>query len=71
MALLSVRTPGFPEIGRDDGLCRLTLRKGLTALVYLAEANGSLGRDAIATMVWPEAFEELVRARLGRLFHCL
>ena len=55
MALFSVRTLGFPEIRRDDRLCQLALRKGLALLVYLAEAKGSVGRDVVATMLWPES----------------
>src|SRR5580704_17473760 len=69
MALISVRTLGFPEIRRDDRLCQLPLRKGLALLVYLAEAKGSVGRDVLATMLWPEDCEEVVRARLRRLLH--
>jgi DNA-binding SARP family transcriptional activator/pimeloyl-ACP methyl ester carboxylesterase len=71
MALFSVRTLGFPEIRRDHRLCRLPLRKGLALLVYLAEASGSVGRDVIATMLWPEGSNEVVRARLRRLLHRL
>jgi DNA-binding SARP family transcriptional activator len=71
MAVFSVRTFGFPEIRCDDALCRLTLRKGLALLVYLAEANGPVGRDAAATLLWPESSEEVVRARLRRLLHRL
>ena len=63
MALFSVRTFGFPEIRRDDQLCPLALRKGLALLVYLAEANGPVARDAVATLLWPEGAEEAVRAR--------
>ncbi|MGE8163502.1 alpha/beta fold hydrolase [Paraburkholderia sp. NPDC080076] len=71
MALFSVRTLGFPEIRRDGRLCQLPLRKGLALLVYLAEANGSVGRDVFAAMLWPEGREEVVRARLRRLLHRL
>nr|WP_224031996.1 alpha/beta hydrolase [Paraburkholderia caribensis] len=71
MALFSVRTLGFPEIRRDHRLCQLPLRKGLALLVYLAEAEGSVGRDVLATMLWPEGGEEVVRARLRRLLHRL
>ena len=71
MAVLSVRTFGFPEIRRDDQPCQLTLRKGLALLVYLAEAKGPVGRDVIATLLWPESAEEVVRARLRRLLHRL
>ena len=38
MAVLSIRTFGFPEIRRDGQLCQLALRKGLALLIYLAEA---------------------------------
>ncbi|SAK91023.1 alpha/beta hydrolase [Caballeronia pedi] len=71
MALFSVRTLGFPEIRRDGRLCPVALRKGLALLVFLAEAKTSVGRDALATMLWPEDREEVVRARLRRLLHRL
>jgi DNA-binding SARP family transcriptional activator/pimeloyl-ACP methyl ester carboxylesterase len=71
MALFSVRTLGFPEIRRDDQVCQLALRKGLALLVYLAEAKGSVGRDSVAAMLWPEDSEAVVRARLRRLLHRL
>jgi DNA-binding SARP family transcriptional activator/pimeloyl-ACP methyl ester carboxylesterase len=71
MALLSVQTLGFPQIRRDDRPCPLALRKGLALLIYLAEAKGSVGRDVVAAMLWPEGSEEVVRARLRRLLHRL
>ena len=71
MTGFSVRALGFPEIRRDDRLCQLALRKGLALLIYLAEAKGSVGRDVIATMFWPESPDEVVRARLRRLLHRL
>ncbi len=71
MTLFSVRTFGFPEIRRGDELCRLTLRKGLALLIYLAEAKGPVSRDVAATMLWPESSEDAVRARLRRLLHRL
>ncbi|MGZ5873848.1 MAG: alpha/beta fold hydrolase [Bradyrhizobium sp.] len=71
MAVFSLRTFGFPEIRRDDELCPLALRKGLALLIYLAEAKPPVGRDIVATMLWPESSEEVVRARLRRLLHRL
>ena len=71
MVSFSVRTFGFPEVRCDDRLCPLALRKGLALLVYLAETNGPVGRDAIATMLWPESPADVVRARLRRLLHRL
>ena len=69
MASFSVRTLGFPEVRCDDRPCPLALRKGLALLVYLAEVKGPVGRDAIATMLWPESPAEVVKARLRRLLH--
>src|SRR6266542_1009802 len=71
MTVFTLRTLGFPEIRRDDRPCRLALRKGLALLIHLAEAGGPVGRDAIATMLWPESSEDVVRARLRRLLHRL
>jgi DNA-binding SARP family transcriptional activator/pimeloyl-ACP methyl ester carboxylesterase len=71
MALFSVLTLGFPELRRDDRLCQLALRKGLALLIYVAEAKASVGRDVVATMLWPEGSEDVVRARLRRLLHRL
>lgn len=71
MALFSVRTLGFPEVRHDDQPCQVALRKGLALLIYLAHANGPVGRDMAATMFWPESSEEVVRARLRRLLHRL
>ncbi len=39
--------------------------------VFLAQAPRSVGRDAVATMLWPESPEDVVRARLRRLLHRL
>src|SRR5262249_24604126 len=71
MALFCLQTLGFPEIRRDDRPCPLALRKGLALLIYLAEAKGPVGRDLIATLLWPESPEDVVRARLRRLLHRL
>jgi DNA-binding SARP family transcriptional activator len=71
MTSFSVRTFGFPEVRCDDRPCPLALRKGLALLIYLAEAKAPVGRDAIATMLWPESPADVVRARLRRLLHRL
>src|SRR5512143_702604 len=71
MPVFSVRTFGFPEVRCDDEPCALALRKGLALLVYLTEANGPVGRDAAATLLWPESSEEVAKARLRRLLHNL
>jgi len=71
MAEFRLRTLGFPEIRRDERLCPLALRKGLALLIYLAEAKGSVSRDVVATLLWPESSEQVVRARLRRLLYRL
>jgi DNA-binding SARP family transcriptional activator/pimeloyl-ACP methyl ester carboxylesterase len=71
MAEFRLRTLGFPEIRRDGQLCPLALRKGLALLIYLAEAKGSVSRDVLATLLWPESSEQVVRARLRRLLYRL
>jgi len=71
MASFSLRTLGFPEIRREDEPCKLSLRKGLALLTYLAEARGPVGRDVVATLLWPEDSEDVVRTRLRRLLHRL
>jgi len=38
-----------PEIHGDDRPIKLNLRKGLALLIYLAEAQGAVARDVIAT----------------------
>jgi len=67
MTLFSVRTLGFPEIRRAGRTCPLALRKGLALLVFLAETKGAVGREVVATMLWPDSGEDVVRARLRRL----
>src|SRR3954447_18757185 len=69
MTGFSLQTLGFPEINSDDGPIKLSLRKGLALLIYLAEARGAVARDVIATLLWPESPRESARARLRRLLH--
>src|SRR4051812_8797909 len=71
MASFSLRTLEFPEIRRDDAPCRLSLRKGMAVLIYLAEARGPVSRDVVATLLWPDDSEDVVRTRLRRLLHRL
>jgi DNA-binding SARP family transcriptional activator/pimeloyl-ACP methyl ester carboxylesterase len=69
MTGFSLQTLGFPEIRGSDGPIRVNLRKGLALLVYLAEAQGAVARDVIATLLWPESPHETARARLRRMLH--
>src|SRR6266571_5531379 len=69
MTGFSLQTLGFPEIHGDVSPIRLNLRKGLALLIYLAEAQGAVARDVIATLLWPESPRDTARARLRRMLH--
>src|SRR3981189_2079431 len=69
MTGFSLQTFGFPESHGDNGPIKMTLRKGLALLIYLAEAQGAVARDVIATLLWPESPRETARARLRRILH--
>src|SRR4051812_24592787 len=69
MTGFSLQTLGFPEIHGDNGPIKLNLRKGLALLIYLAEAQGAVAREVIATLLWPESPRETARARLRRMLH--
>ena len=69
MTGFSLQTLGFPEIHGDNGPIKLNLRKGLALLIYLAEAQGAVARDVLATLLWPESPGETSRARLRRMLH--
>jgi DNA-binding SARP family transcriptional activator/pimeloyl-ACP methyl ester carboxylesterase len=69
MTGFSLQTFGFPEIRTDVSPIKLNLRKGLALLVYLAEAQGAVARDVMATLLWPESPPETARARLRRMLH--
>ena len=69
MPQLTLRTLGFPEIHIDGRPSGPGLRKAVALLTYLAEAKGPVAREALATLLWPEAERETGRARLRRLLH--
>src|SRR5437667_9019700 len=69
MTGFSLQTLGFPEIRADASPIKLNLRRGLALLIYLAEAQGAVARDVMATLLWPESPPETARARLRRLLH--
>ena len=71
MTGFSLLTLGFPEIHGDNRPIKLNLRKGLALLIYVAEAQGAVARDVIATLLWPESPRETARARLRRTLHCI
>ncbi|WIW44155.1 alpha/beta fold hydrolase [Bradyrhizobium sp. 62B] len=69
MTAFSLETFGFPEVYADGRPIKLALRKGLALLVYLGEAKGTVAREIIATLLWPETPRETGLARLRRLLH--
>jgi DNA-binding SARP family transcriptional activator len=62
---------GQPRLERDGQPLALNLRKALALLVYLAVSGQPHGRDALATMLWPESDGREGRARLRRTLHRL
>src|SRR4051812_40370116 len=74
MTGFSLHTFGFPEIHGDNrhgdaSPIKLNLRKGLALLIYLAETQGAVARDVMATLLWPESPHQTGRARLRRMLH--
>ena len=69
MTAFSLETFGFPELYADGRPIKLALRKGLALLVYLGEAKGTVAREIMATLLWPETPRETGLARLRRLLH--
>lgn len=69
MTGFTLRTLGFPHIEGASGPIRMNLRKALALLIYLAEARSAVARDVMAALLWPEAPEDVARARLRRMLH--
>jgi DNA-binding SARP family transcriptional activator len=69
MARLELQLFGYPSARLDGRSLDLSLRKGLALLAYLADAAGPVGRDHVASLLWPEADEEAARGRLRRTLH--
>src|SRR5215470_6837366 len=69
MTKLLLQTFGYPEIRGDNGPIKLNLRKGLALLAYLAETQGAVARDVIATLLWPDSPRETALTRLRRMLH--
>ena len=69
MSQVDLRLFGYPEIRVDGRPVSLPLRKALAALTYVVEAQTPVSRDAVATLLWPEADEATAHSRLRRLLH--
>ena len=66
---LEVQLLGFPSVRLDGRGVDLTLRKGLGLIAYLADARTPVGRDHMASLLWPEAVADAARGRLRRTLH--
>jgi len=69
MPQIDLQLFGYPEIHVDGRPVSLPLRKALAALTYVLEAQAPVSRDAVATLLWPDADEATARSRLRRLLH--
>ncbi len=66
MAGLAVYLFGTPRIERDGVAMTVERRKSLALLAYLAAAPQPHGREALATLLWPDFDSERARAGLRR-----
>jgi DNA-binding SARP family transcriptional activator len=69
MVRLEWRTFGFPEFRIDGRAGHLALRKAVALLTYLADADGPVARDTMATLLWSDCDRETALARLRRLLY--
>ena len=64
MSDLSLFLLGTPRLERDGQPVHLDRRKALALLAYLVLTGQSHGRDALATMFWPDSDQGQARANL-------
>ena len=67
MPTLSLHLFGAPRIERDGVAVAVERRKSLALLAYLAVTRQPHGRDALATLLWPDFDAEHARAALRRI----
>lgn len=70
-APLAVRLHGYPGVQVYGRAASLPLKHGLALLAYLADHPHPVGRDTLATLLWPDAPSGVARTRLRRLVHAL
>lgn len=70
-APLAVRLHGYPGVRLHGRAAPLPLKHGLALLAYLADHPHPVGRDTLATLLWPDAPSGVARTRLRRLVHAL
>jgi len=68
---LAVRLHGYPAVLLKGRVTPLPLKHGLALLAYLADHSCPVGRDALATLLWPDAAPGVARTRLRRLVHAV
>jgi predicted ATPase/DNA-binding SARP family transcriptional activator len=71
MAELELHLFGTPRLERDGRPVELNSRKAMAAMAYLALSRKRIGREELATMLWPDAAPGKSRARLRRLIYDL
>ena len=64
MSSLALYLLGLPRVERDGAPVRLRRRKAVALLAYLAVSGQRHGRDALATLLWPEFDQQRARAGL-------
>ncbi len=57
---------GAPRLEREDEAIKISLRKALALLAYLAVTQQSHSRDALATLFWPDDSQSKARGNLRR-----
>lgn len=62
---------GAPALRVDGRDCRVSLRRGLALLAYLAFNRAPVPRSYLSWLLWPDADEPTARARLRRLAYQL
>ncbi|UCC61798.1 MAG: protein kinase, partial [Anaerolineae bacterium] len=71
MSSLALHLLGPPRIERDGEPVQISRRKAVALLAYLAITGRSHSRDALATLLWPEADQSQARAGLRRALAAL
>ena len=66
MSQLKLYLLGSPRIERDGLTVRVDTRKAIALLAYLAVTGKTHRRDALATLLWPDADQTHARAALRR-----
>ncbi len=64
MPQLSIHLFGQPQVKVDNKIVDITRKKAVALLAYLAISGQAHSRDALATMLWPEADQSRARAGL-------